>query len=62
MKKLRRITFNGYIFLQMTEHQKEYGDSRGFIFMNVPNRNPEQVPILLWRDLLAEYLKHLREN
>lgn len=56
------MSFNGYIFLKMTEHEKEYGDSRGFIFMNVPNRNPKQVPILLWRDLLNEYLKHLNEN
>lgn len=58
----RRITFTGYIFLKMTDYQTEHGDLRGFKFIEVPNRNPKQVPQILWKELLMEHLKHLNEN
>jgi hypothetical protein len=58
----RRITFTGYIFLKMTDYQRENGDLRGFKYMEVPNRNPKQVPEILWKELLLNYLKHQQEN
>jgi hypothetical protein len=61
MKSLRRVTFEGYIYSRMMSYQEKNGTLYGFTFMRVPNRN-KIVSEDLWKLVLLDYLKHLRDN
>ncbi len=60
-KRLVRMTFEGYLYIRMQKYQGKNGTLYGFSFMRVPNRNLA-VCDDLWRVVLTDYLKHLREN
>jgi hypothetical protein len=62
MKSLRRITYDGYIFLAMSEYQKKNGSNYGFIYAKVANRNPKQVCDDLWLRILYQHLHQFNYN
>lgn len=62
MKPLRKITFDGYIFLQMKNYQRKHGSNEGFKFMKVKNRNPKYVGDELWVQILYKHLKFYNKN
>jgi hypothetical protein len=53
-KKLKRLLFDDYIWQQFNSH---YTRGSKYYLCNTENRNPQQVPGGLWRDILLRQLR-----
>lgn len=73
-EELNKMDFDSYIFqcfnkflntegnYIQTEYGKHLRDGVEYLWANSSNRNPKQVPDILWKEMLWKHLKRIEYN
>ena len=54
-KKLRPISFEGYLKVSIKRHEQLYGELNEDSIVDIRNRNPEQVATALWGEIICRF-------